>query len=56
MNKTKIVDSLKKQCKCYFDAESSELWKCVACEARDYISLLTDRMEKIGWKDYTRDE
>ena len=48
MNRTEIVTALKRQCSCYFDAKSGELWKCTPCYTRDYIDALTVRMKEIG--------
>jgi hypothetical protein len=48
MNKTKILETLEKQCKCYFDNKNQEYLKCTTCEARDYILLLADTLERVG--------
>lgn len=47
-SKSKIVRDLRKQCRCFYDAGSGEHWKCVSCEAREYIEALTNKMHGIG--------
>ena len=48
MNKTEVLEALKKKCTCFFDADNQELWKCAPCVARDYIEILASRLEGIG--------
>jgi len=48
MKKEDLMFALKRRCQCYFDKEHGEHWKCVQCDARDYIQLLASRLEEIG--------
>ena len=48
MNRHLLVKELERKCECFFDHASQELWKCIFCEARDWIGLLVFRLQEIG--------